>query len=233
MLEDKEKLWLFFSNEFTRKGYVLSESSNRRFALDSPNLQYINNVGNRDKIKIDINYMDRAHVLPIQEKNISLPHIHIVGSIPIKVLDPSELYGSKFSALLNRCKPRDIYDAYRLTLADDMVDRSLLRKCAIFYNCVGGEANIDDAIFEILDGVTENKVFRELRPFLSRRDKFSRIEAITVTKEYLKDLFVLTEQEKAFVSEFRKGEYHPVLLFDDGEIIQRIKNHPMVMWRTR
>lgn len=231
MLSDKEKLWAFLSDEFARKGYILSPRSKRRFALDSAYLQYVNNPGNRDKIKIDINYMDRSHVLPIREKLVSFPYIE--GEIPIKVLDPSELYGSKMSALLDRCKPRDVYDAFRLAQNDEMVDRSLLKKSAIFYNCVGGEANIDEPVMEILDGVTENDIFRELRPFLSRGDKFSRLEAIKVLKEYLGNLFALSDREKAFVSEFRNKQYRPELLFDDDETIGRIKEHPMVMWRLR
>jgi hypothetical protein len=30
-----------------------------------------------------------------------------------------------------------------------------------------------------------------------------------------------------------KTSYQPDLLFDDEEIIERIKEHPMVVWRTK
>jgi hypothetical protein len=32
---------------------------------------------------------------------------------------------------------------------------------------------------------------------------------------------------------FTNRNYRPELLFDDEEIISRIKNHPMALWRTR
>lgn len=231
MLKDKDELWAFISTELVRKEYNLSPKSKRSFALDSDYLEYRNNSGNHDKIKIDINYMDRAHILPINEKIVSYPHIE--GEIAIKVLDPSELYGSKISALLGRCKPRDVFDVFSLAKDDALVDRTILRKCAIFYNCVGGEANIDALGLEILDGLKENDVFRWLRPLLSKKDRFSRLEAIAVAKDYLKNVIVLTDEEKAYVDEFRQKRYRPDLLFDDAETISRIKDHPMVAWRLR
>ena len=48
---------------------------------------------------------------------------------------------------------------------------------------------------------------------------------------YLKELIVLTEKEKEFVSEFRMGNYSPELLFDNMSIVKRIKYHPMALWK--
>lgn len=42
-----------------------------------------------------------------------------------------------------------------------------------------------------------------------------------------------TEREKSFVDRFNKGIYEPDLLFDQKEIVERIKNHPMAIWKTR
>lgn len=56
-----------------QKNYSLSPQSKRYFALDSAVFQYINNAGNRDNIKIEINYLDRKHVLPLCDKPIKTP----------------------------------------------------------------------------------------------------------------------------------------------------------------
>jgi hypothetical protein len=32
---------------------------------------------------------------------------------------------------------------------------------------------------------------------------------------------------------FLAGEYRPDLLFEDNEILSRIKNHPMALWKCR
>jgi len=36
---------------------------------------------------------------------------------------------------------------------------------------------------------------------------------------------------KNFVDSFNQGEYKPEVLFDDHEIVERIKEHPMALWK--
>jgi len=44
---------------------------------------------------------------------------------------------------------------------------------------------------------------------------------------------LLTKDEKAFLDKFENGEYISELLFEYKEILDRIKEHPMVIWKTR
>ena len=106
MEKDKEELWNFLQMALFQKNYSLSPQSKRYFALDSAVFQYINNAGNRDNIKIEINYLDRKHVLPLNDKPIKTPVAE--SEVKVKVLSACELYGSKLAALIGRCKPRDI-----------------------------------------------------------------------------------------------------------------------------
>ena len=48
---------------------------------------------------------------------------------------------------------------------------------------------------------------------------------------YLKDILTIDNKVKEFYDKFQKGIYEPNLLFDDIEIIERIKEHPMIMWK--
>lgn len=50
-------------------------------------------------------------------------------------------------------------------------------------------------------------------------------------REYLKDILVIDDNTKLFYDKFQKGIYEPRLLFDDKEIVERIKEHPMIMWK--
>jgi len=50
--------------------------------------------------------------------------------------------------------------------------------------------------------------------------------------DYLSKLIILTDKETLFVENFNQGIYQPDLLFDDKDIIERIKEHPMAVWRT-
>jgi hypothetical protein len=44
---------------------------------------------------------------------------------------------------------------------------------------------------------------------------------------------ILTKLEREFLDKFESGEYIPELLFENKEILARIKHHPMAVWKTR
>ena len=46
-------------------------------------------------------------------------------------------------------------------------------------------------------------------------------------KDFLSKLLVLTESEQEYVREFNDKKYIPELLFEDKEMVNRIKFHPM------
>ncbi|MDR1097963.1 MAG: hypothetical protein LBL57_07520, partial [Tannerella sp.] len=67
---------------------------------------------------------------------------------------------------------------------------------------------------------------------LKKSEHFDFESAKTIAKDYLAKLMILTDHEKLFIENFNAGIYQPDLLFDDEEIIERIKEHPMAVWRT-
>ncbi len=229
MEKDKEDFWSFLQMALFQKNYSLSPQSKRYFALDSTVFQYINNAGNRDNIKIEINYLDRKHVLPLEKKPIKTAVAE--SDVTIQVLNACELYGSKLAALIGRCKPRDIYDVYGIVKNNIVSDKEMLKRCTIFYNCIGGDANICSVSLDILDGVTDRDINRQLKPMLNKNEHFKKDVAIAMIKEYLQDLLVFSDKEKEFVKEFNAKNYRPELLFEDGEILERISAHPMALWR--
>lgn len=50
-------------------------------------------------------------------------------------------------------------------------------------------------------------------------------------REYLKDILVIDDNINLFSQKFQKGIFEPELLFEDKEILERIKKHPMIMWK--
>lgn len=230
MSQDKDKIWNFLQMALFQKNYSLSPQSKRFFALDSGVFQYINNAGNRDNIKIEINYLDRKHILPFSEKPIKTPIAE--SEVNVKVLNACELYGSKLAALIGRCKPRDVYDVYGLIKSNIINDNNMLKKCTIFYNCIGGDANICDFSFDIFDNITDRDINRQLKPMLNKNEHFKKDIVINEIKDYLQKLLVFSDSEKVFIKEFVAKNYRPELLFEDVEIIKRISGHPMALWRT-
>ena len=110
-------------------------------------------------------------------------------------------------------------------------DKELLKKCFIFYNCIGGDANISDSDYSIIEGVTNKDFFRMLNPVLSKKEKFDNKRAVEEIKDYLKELLVFSDSERQFAEDFKNKKYSPQLLFEDEEIISGIKLHPMALWR--
>ena len=233
-LLDKESFRTFLKGILFQKGYSLSDASKEYFALDSYVFQYINNAGNKDNIKVETNFLDRSHIMPIEKKIISA--LNYEGDIKISVLNEYELYGSKFAALLGRGKPRDIYDVFRVIDSNMLANKQLLKKCFIFYNCIGGNATILDKDFRIIDEVTLKEFKTMLKPVLAKTEKFDHEKAKISIKNFLDDLLVFSENEKEFIRAFSTKEYKPYLLFDELEYLDisiRIGWHPMAFWRCK
>ena len=68
---------------------------------------------------------------------------------------------------------------------------------------------------------------------LHESNKFDIEKAKGIVIAYVKDLLVLTDGEKEFLSKLQEKVYAPELLFSNEEIIVNVKNHPAALWRVR
>jgi predicted nucleotidyltransferase component of viral defense system len=214
------------------EGYVLSSKSKSRHSLDSFVCSYRNAGGNNDNLKIEINYSLRCHILPPIVRHIET--LGVFSPVNVLALDPLELFAAKTVALLTRAAPRDLYDVsnmIRFGLFDE-ADSELLRRCVVFYTAVGSDLESEALWFDKTDNLTYFRIRTELLPLLRKREHFDLSDARNITKNALASLLTLTGNEQQFLTAFRSGEYHPELLFD-GEILERVKSHPMAAWKTR
>ena len=233
MLHNRENINKTLARFMELSGYNLSPKSKKPHSLDSWVYEYVNLGGNKDNIKIEINYSLRAHVFPAQEMRIVTEHFE--SEYKLNCLNVIEIFGSKINALLNRAAARDLYDTYnmiRFKLFDEMEEK-LLRKCVVFYAAVSAKEINKDFNTAAIDSLTNHKIKTYLLPVLTKRESFDLETAKKVVKDYLNELLVLTPSEKEFLDHFEKKVYIPKLLFDDPEIIKRIENHPMALWKTR
>lgn len=215
------------------QGYQLSPSTKNPHSLDSWVFFYLNAAGNRDNIKIEINYSMRQHVLEPERRGLT---VGIVEPLEVLTLAPVELFGSKIKALVERHTSRDLYDAYRLLHSElfGMMDRTMLRKIVVFYMAVGGSR--EPSVEWDLEPIRQIK-FAQIRatllPMLKKGDGFDFEEAKVEVVRFLEELMRLTEDEKAFVEAFRAKDYRPELLFDDVEVVARVRKHPMAAWKVQ
>lgn len=211
--------------------YTLSPKSKNYYALDSFVYEYLNAGSMKDNLKIEINYMLRCHILPLSQRNIKLPWLDT--EMTVLSVAPLEIFASKIVALLNRTAPRDLYDVSNMlkySLFDES-EQSLLRKCILFYSAIGSDMVPKKFNFSNIINLPQSKIKTDLLPVLRNNASFSLEVVQHQVLLYLKQLLVPTESELNFLDTFRKKEYRPELLFTNVEILERIKNHPMALWK--
>ena len=231
IIDVKSKFTKRLTDYMWQEGYSLLVAPREHYALLSFVFNYVNNVGNRDNIKVEINFMDRCHILPLEQKQILSNGI--IEKFEVLTLNTVELYASKINALLSRATPRDLYDVNAMIENNIIKDTELLKKCLIFYNMVGGEQDIDTITFDNIEHINFMKFKTQLKPVISKTDKFDLEQAKAKVIDYLRGLINLMSQELTFINEFRNKNYKPELLFSDKNIIENILYHPMALWRCK
>lgn len=236
MLEKRKEITAIIRRYMEINNYNLSDESKTRHALDSFVFSYNNNFGNKDNLKIKINYMNRIHIYEPIMRNIT---ISFLNSFKVLTLNKYELYGSKIKALIERCTIRDVYDVYHMLKEKIFNDSEyiFIKKCVIFYMVIGKttERAFNEVLtdFEIrIKAYMVDRIPQYLSSTLKDDDKFSMIEAVNIVKNFITHLMQLNSFEIQFINDFENGKYFPNLLFDDQDIINRIKNHPMALWKA-
>ena len=131
MIKERENIHNLLINYLSANNYKINmKKSINVYALDSIVAEYVDIKGNIDNIKIEINYMNRAHILDTKRIRLSTDVFkdkHLI----IQCIHPIEIYATKLCALLSRSTARDLYDVYTLSkynLFDDD-EKRLLKQC--------------------------------------------------------------------------------------------------------
>ena len=215
------------------QGYQLNPNTKNPHSLDSWVFFYQNAGGNRDNIKIEINYSMRRHIFAPQSRHIN---VSFLKATEMLTLEPMELFGTKIKALIERHTCRDLYDVYNLLRSDLMqhFDLALLRKIVVFYLAVGGnQAPSKEYNFETIRRINFSQIRATLLPMLKKGDGFDFETAKTEVVQFLSNLLQFTEAEIAFIDAFLSKKYQPEVMFSDQTIIDNIRNHPMAFWKTK
>ena len=225
-LKDRERILESLDNYMLKEGYSVSSKSRGSAILVSRTDAYINAYGNRDNIKVEINFIDRIHILPIVNRKINYFDKEVMINAPLE----EELFAMKICALIDRSKPRDLYDTFRLKNDFLNLEKDKLRKLTVFYLSLDGIFELNENSFKGIEAVSQDSIKKELLPVLKKNEKFS-LEAIKQEViNFLQDLLVLTNDETKYLEEFSKGTFNPSLLFDVCST-ERAAKHPMVKWR--
>ena len=235
MLKERENIHNLLVNYLKANTYKINiEKSKNVYALDTIVAEYVDIKGNIDNIKIEINYMNRVHIL--ETKNIKVStDVFEDKHLSIHCIHPIEIYAAKLCALLSRTTARDLYDVYTLSKYNlfDNEEKRLLKQCFMLEYIAVNDYKLEDMDIEKIEKLKRQDIKTKLLPTLKDRNpkKNNVDEMKREVREYLKDILVVDDNIKEFYDKFQKGIYEPELLFDDKEIIERIKEHPMIMWK--
>ena len=231
-IKERERLTEILKGYMSEQGYFLSDASRFSHSLDAFHYNYVNAAGNRDMIKIEINYSLRTHVLRPEDR------VFVTDAfgepIKVKTVAAMEIFAAKTNALLSRAAARDLYDFC------NMIDMRLFseeedkfRKCIIFYATISAKEVNKTFDTSAIDSLVFSKIKSDLFPVLAVRDKFDLEGKKRQAKEYIASLMNPTDAENDYMARFIAKEYKPELLFDDEEIVERLRNHPMALWKCK
>lgn len=232
MVETRKITKGLISDYLEKNNYRLDKETRSSHALDRIKAYYTNAGGNSDSIKIEINYMLRAHVYEpviVKSKNYGL-----IKDVEIRSLNPIEIYGSKLVALMTRSTPRDLYDFLYMINSNrfNIEELQKIKRCAVFYRAISNEDGNYQFDLINLDSISQNNIKRFLIPVINAKEFFSLPEAKQKILNFFDEYFILDEVEEEFLIQFKNKKYIPELLYDNEEL-SRIKNHPMAIWKTR
>ncbi len=233
MLQDRKKHEILVGKLLLNKGYSIKRVP-QEHAGGKWRLGYQSFAGYAQNLEIDFNYMHRLPLIKTQEKNsIPLGNVQARG---IQLLDLHELAAGKFCALLSRCKPRDLFDAY-LLLNDPRIHPQILRSCFTVY------ASFDKIDFSNI---------KELPPPQFSLEQFQRELIGTLPgnqlkispEDYLSKLFKECKQKISLILPFsdkeqeflervnHNGQISPELLSKNETVQKIIMLHPMLQWKV-
>ena len=231
-LTARDKVTEMLNRYMSEQGYSLSDASRFSHSLDALRYNYVNAVGNRDMIKIEINYSLRSHIL-LPENRILVTEAFGVP-ISVRTVASMEIFAAKTNALMSRAAARDLYDF--CNMAEQRIfsgQEDMFRKCIIFYATISAkEVNIKFDTSAI-DRIPFQKIRAELFPVIVVRDKFDLEGKKKIAKDYIDSLMKPTNSEMEYMELFVAKKYKPELLFDDPSICERLEDHPMALWKCR
>ncbi len=234
MLADRPKIEQAIQAVCQREGLTVKRMPTEH-AGGKWRLSYRNAAGSPDRLEVDVNFMLRVPLWPVEI--LDSVQVGPAGATQIAVVERHELAAGKLAALCARNASRDLFDARELLRRTDL-DRARLRLAFVVY---GGLNRKDWRTLRIEDlGGDVQELERELVPMLraSVRPKEAEIAVWTETlvretRELMSAVLPFTDREREFLDRLNDdGEIVPALLTDDLSLQASIRSHPGLLWKA-
>jgi len=232
MLEEKQLIMnavhqIMLQNQFERHRSPMHHAGGKMVWF------YPSLLGQRGSLEIDINFMYRQPLFPVQLKS---PNIQEYSGIKGPVLDTHELAAGKLSALFDRSASRDWFDAHYL-LTQIPLDKQKLKLAFVTYlamtkidlaHMVPDQIDFDltdlrNRLLPVMHQLSITRNTPELKAWAA-----ARIDAL---RQELSYLLPLEQHELLFINKIRnEGIVSPELITSDQDMSKRIVSHPAINW---
>lgn len=225
MLEERGRITELLKRIASFQEYTFMQQMNK-YAQDRFILSYEKLNGGNETIEVEINYMLRVPLYkPVMNKAWMLFDKFEVPAVVNLSLE--EICAGKFSALLFRATPRDLFDSVEIIKNIERLDYSLFRSAFIFYCSIQAE-EFETAKKKLYKKISNHDIKTQLLQTLRRGIKFNLEKAFETADPFIDELLNLRENEQKYLKSFSKKVFEPELLFNDNT--DRIKKHPQVEW---
>jgi predicted nucleotidyltransferase component of viral defense system len=188
-----------------------------------------------DSVKIDLDYLNRSPLLPVQTRAARLETGAVVA-FPLNA--DIELAAGKTKALVERVAARDLYDVNRLSrhmpelLAD--VDPRLARRVIVYYLSVSAPF---PRPFTVRDRFARRSadLAAQLYPMLRPDDRPTLEDMVAVAEAHIADLsHAADDAESEYLDRAARADFAPDLLFHDyPKTLAAALSDPAARWKTQ
>jgi hypothetical protein len=194
-------------------------------------LNYVGASGSGHRIEVDINFSQRLPLSPLrtgamwQPGDLSRPEVQLCGF--------PEIAAGKICAMLDRYRPRDLFDVARLpSLGEPFWSSSSFKKLVIAFT-----GTLDHPLHTYgrarLERVRAVDIAAELNPMIGGQEKVERDSLIDQAWLAVEPIMVLDDTERGFVDRLQVGELClDLLVADEPELRERLEKWPPLQWKA-
>jgi predicted nucleotidyltransferase component of viral defense system len=233
MLEERPRVEQALRAVCSREGMNITHAPNDH-AGGKWRLRYDSSLGGQGNLEIDLNFMFRMPLWPIEIRDSKQIGSYSAKKIP--VLDLHELAAGKLAALLARHASRDLFDAHRLLTMSEL-NHEKLRLGFVIYGAMNRKdwrtVKIDDVAYDTAELL--NQLVPVVRSeFLGNQKPEKWVERmVDECRHGLGAVLPMREAEIKFLDcILDHGQIKPELLTTDAEMIHRIEVHPLLQWKA-
>lgn len=204
------------------------------YALDQFGLMYQNVYGQKDTLKVETNYLMRVPFIPPERRGAKTLLDDVKCQFTLAGAD--EVYAGKVKALVERCAPRDLFDANRLIQEGLLRTDPRRRRLIVAHLAMVSTANLDvrSATTAKVAWPDERTLRGELLPMLRTDAVVEPARMRARVEPLLDELFRYGAPEAAFLRDVAAGTVNgKTLCPDDPGLAGRIDRHPAIRWRAQ